>query len=66
MKSFLYFLFIVFLINGANAREALLSQVLQAMGRVAFGGLTTTPGRSPSTAFLGGKCQTITLKPGPG
>ncbi|MGY8976280.1 MAG: TIGR02186 family protein [Alphaproteobacteria bacterium] len=28
MKSFLYFLFIVFLINGANAREALLSQVL--------------------------------------
>tara|TARA_B110000238_G_scaffold188859_1_gene220328 strand:+ start:195 stop:950 length:756 start_codon:yes stop_codon:yes gene_type:complete len=28
MKSFLYFLFIVFLINGSNAREALLSQVL--------------------------------------
>ena len=28
MKSFLYFLFIIFLINGANAREALLSKVL--------------------------------------
>ena len=28
MKFFIYFLFIVFLINGANAREALLSKVL--------------------------------------